>query len=364
MPTAPFVLQIQPFGQEIQSNTGYSLTVRWYTKIKDIKDMIKKLTNVNPSGQALFQTNSSIPLSSTLTLHDLGIDRAGYTLRLSIISSRTASYYFVLNAVSAVKDDSSVAHLLADVRSGFQRHQVPAKTDVLDCTGGVYFMRAVTGNKLAVFKPHDEEQGMPNNPKGYKGNGEHGLRPNFKPGFGCMREVAAYLMDVDNFCSVPPTLLVHCEHPILNYPARGNGRVGAIFGPSMFPKMGSLQSFVHAGDLFEDLGSSVLNDFEVQKVALLDLRLLNCDRNASNILAIHKGRYAHCNRSNGSASAPSSSASSPPSTHGQGSFGDDQRRSREGSLDMNEFGEGTTDCEFLTFDDPPTGNGCSGSGWQ
>ena len=103
-----------------------------------------------------------------------------------------------------------------------------------------------------------------------------------------MREVAAYLMDVNHFCNVPPTLLVHCEHPILNYPARGHGRSGAMFGPSMYPKMGSLQHFVNAGDVFEDLGASVLSDLEVQKIALLDLRLLNCDRNASNILAIHK----------------------------------------------------------------------------
>ena len=103
-----------------------------------------------------------------------------------------------------------------------------------------------------------------------------------------MREVAAYLMDVNHFCGVPPTLLVHCEHPILNYPARGHGRSGAMFGPSMYPKMGSLQQFVQAGDMFEDLGASVLGDLEVQKIALLDLRLLNCDRNAANILAIRK----------------------------------------------------------------------------
>ena len=104
-----------------------------------------------------------------------------------------------------------------------------------------------------------------------------------------MREVAAYLMDVNHFCGVPSTLLVHCEHPILNYPARGLGRRGAIFGPSMYPKMGSLQQFVEASDVFEDLGASVLSDLEVQKIALLDLRLLNCDRNAANILAIRKG---------------------------------------------------------------------------
>lgn len=108
-----------------------------------------------------------------------------------------------------------------------------------------------------------------------------------KPGMGCMREVAAYIMDVDNFCRVPPTILVDFQHPILNYPGN-RGRKG-----HPYPKVGSLQKFVHALDSFEDIGSSVLSDLEVQKIALLDLRLLNSDRNASNILAIHKDSFSY-----------------------------------------------------------------------
>jgi hypothetical protein len=102
-----------------------------------------------------------------------------------------------------------------------------------------------------------------------------------------MREVAAYIMDVNNFCRVPPTMLVDLQHPILNYP----GNRGSKGHP--YPKVGSLQKFVHALDSFEDLGSSVLSDLEVQKISLLDLRLLNSDRNASNILAIHKDSFSY-----------------------------------------------------------------------
>jgi hypothetical protein len=102
-----------------------------------------------------------------------------------------------------------------------------------------------------------------------------------------MREVAAYIMDVNNFCRVPPTMLVDFQHPILNYP----GNRGSKGHP--YPKVGSLQKFVHALDSFEDLGPSVLSDLEVQKIALLDLRLLNSDRNASNILAIHKDSFSY-----------------------------------------------------------------------
>jgi Phosphatidylinositol 3- and 4-kinase len=278
-----FTLQVQELSQD--SNV-YSVPVRWFTKIKDVKDLLHSITKIAPSRQQLFQSNSSIPLSSSLTMHDLKISKSGQSLRLSIndVSILGATDH-VLNRSGDTLLDEECSRMLTDVRFGLQRHNVPIKTDVLDCTGGVYFMRGVSGRKIAVFKPQDEEQGMPNNTKGYEGSGEIGLRPFYKPGYGCMREVAAYLMDVDNFCCVPPTSLVHFQHPILNYPGRG-GRMG-----HPFPKVGSLQKFIHAFDSFEDIGISVLSDLEVQKIALLDLRLLNCDRNASNILAIHKDFY-------------------------------------------------------------------------
>ena len=278
-----FTLQVQELRQDCNI---YSVPVRWFTKIKDVKDLLHNITKIAPSRQQLFQSNSSIPLSSSLTMHDLKISKSGQSLRLSINdASVLGASDHVLNRSGDALLDEECSRLLTDVRLGLQRHNVPIKTDVLDCTGGVYFMRGVSGRKLAVFKPQDEEQGMPNNTKGYEGSGELGLRPFYKPGYGCMREVAAYLMDVDNYCSVPPTSLVHFQHPILNYPGRG-GRMG-----HPFPKVGSLQKFIHAFDSFEDIGISVLSDLEVQKIALLDLRLLNCDRNASNILAIHKDFY-------------------------------------------------------------------------
>ena len=43
-------------------------------------------------------------------------------------------------------------------------------------------------------------------------------------------QVAAYLMDVDSFSSVPPTLLVHCEHPG-NSPSRRPSLSYRVFPP-------------------------------------------------------------------------------------------------------------------------------------
>ena len=261
----------------------YLVQVKWHSKIKDVKDLLYSTTGIPPSRQQLFQSNCAVPLSSSLTLHCLSIDRSGYTLRLSVIDTNViGAPGFILNHAQETSLDQECSNILADIRSGLRRENAPIKTDVLDCTGGVYFMRALCGRKVAVFKPFDEEQGMPNNTKGYHGTGDSGLRLFSKPGYGCVREVAAYIMDVGNFCNVPPTMLVHCEHPILHYPEHG----GTKGHP--YPKLGSLQKFVHTLDTFEDVGQRLLSDFEVQKVALLDLRLLNGDRNASNILAVKK----------------------------------------------------------------------------
>lgn len=263
------------------SENVHILNVKWYFTIKDIKDQLFRCTNIPVKYQQLFHDACPTALRNQMNLHDLGIATSGHILRLSITSEKEN---FILVEANPDVIDSVCSSLLNDVRLGLRRPGLkPLKTDEFDGTGGVYFMRSATGTNIAVFKPADEEQGMPYNAKNHCGSGDEGLRPNFKPGQGCIREVAAYLLDVDNFCGVPPTTLVRCEHPVFNY---HNERTRQKVDP--YPKVGSLQQFIWASDTFEDVGSSVLGDFEVQKIALLDLRILNNDRNEANILAILK----------------------------------------------------------------------------
>lgn len=49
-------------------------------------------------------------------------------------------------------------------------------------------------------------------------------------------------------------------------------------------KIGSLQRLVPNDGCVEDISCSKFSDFEVQKIALLDLRILNDDRHEGNIL--------------------------------------------------------------------------------
>ena len=260
------------------------LSVRWFTSVKDIKDMLHKKICVQPRFQELYYGTSK--LSNSSTLHDLKIEESGKCLRLVIVGQ--ASGRFILTPASTgsatqfpIKStDMGREELMNEVLQGFQRGNKPISTDALDCTGGVYFLTDGDNHKCAVFKPFDEEQGMQLNNKGHNAEG---LRSSFSPGQGCIRELAAYILDKDGFAGVPETMLVECAHKAFSYPMDERGRQGQIF-----PKLGSLQRFIVYQHLFEDIGTSNLSDFEVQKIALLDMRLLNSDRNASNILVLDR----------------------------------------------------------------------------
>lgn len=121
-----------------------------------------------------------------------------------------------------------------------------------------------------------------NNPRGLplSLDGE-GLKRGALVGEGALREVAAYLLDhpidgcksdgAGGFSGVPPTALVRSFH------------MGKEF------RIGSLQMFVQNHGSCEDMGSQAFPVQEVQKIAVLDIRLANADRHAGNILVCQDG---------------------------------------------------------------------------
>lgn len=280
LPYETFSIQVSEIRRP--DNT-YSVTVSWWTTIKALKEQLLQLTGVPPCKQHLFSSFLPMELRNTFTLHDLRIEKSGHSFSLVVDDSLSN---FTLMAAHPSDLDESCLQMISDVKLGLNKNKVPGKSDLLDGTSGVYFMRSVLGANCAVFKPRDEEQGMPNNPKDHAGLGNIGLREHFKPGEGCLREQAAYIMDIDGFARVPPTTLVHCEHPSFHYPT-SNGKQQS----KPYPKYGSLQSFVKSESSFEDYGNNFFSDLEVQRIALLDMRLLNCDRNSANILVQRKSHH-------------------------------------------------------------------------
>jgi phosphatidylinositol 4-kinase type 2 len=204
---------------------------------------------------------------------------------------------------------------------------------VLDGSGGTYILHDVRKNPIAIFKPSDEEPYAENNPRGYlrppplaSGSGGRGssnpadttplaLRDGVAPGEACIREVAAYLLDTDGFAGVPPTTLVEARHATFN--TNGSrlsvSQGGASIGPhsiattaapsslrlspvspvvsssspggrALVQKPGSFQEFVKCECTIDDISPSKIAVAEVHKIAILDLRIMNADRNAANLL--------------------------------------------------------------------------------
>jgi len=89
-------------------------------------------------------------------------------------------------------------------------------------------------------------------------------------GEGAVREVAAYVLDHCSFAGVPPTALVSA------YISSDEGQ-GVT-------KVGSLQQFVPSECDAEERGYSSFSVDSVHRLAVLDIRLANADRNGGNIL--------------------------------------------------------------------------------
>ncbi|KAL7138296.1 hypothetical protein ABFS83_10G153000 [Erythranthe nasuta] len=147
--------------------------------------------------------------------------------------------------------------------------------------GGAYFLRAQNGDTIAVAKPIDEEPLAFNNPKGLAGRnfGQPGMKCSIRIGETGLRESAAYFLDHDNFAGVPPTALVRFSHVKFNLNNNNSGsESGSVY------KVASLQRFVKHDSDAGDLGPSSFSVTSVHHIGILDVRLMNLDRHAGNIL--------------------------------------------------------------------------------
>ncbi|MCO5563688.1 hypothetical protein L7F22_017335 [Adiantum nelumboides] len=154
--------------------------------------------------------------------------------------------------------------------------------------GGAYYFRNCRGESVAVVKPTDEEPFAPNNPKGFVGKtlGQPGLKRAVRVGETGVREVAAYLLDRNNFARVPPTVLVKVSHHVFHVNTdasvhKDSGRTVA--------KLASCQQFVPHDYDASDHGTSRFSVSSVHRIGILDVRIFNTDRHAGNILIKKSG---------------------------------------------------------------------------
>jgi len=172
------------------------------------------------------------------------------------------------------EEDEKISYLFSNVHRSLKSSFFGIER-ISDCTGGVYLLPGG-----GIFKPMDEEV------CGYDRNDgkdrkllaigcDHPQRAGFLIGEGASREVAAYLIDRANggFSGVPTTCLVSLDRKLI-YP-------NSLPGSKM---KGSLQQLIPHESSSEDYGGSVFRIRDVERIALLDLRLFNTDRHGGNML--------------------------------------------------------------------------------
>lgn len=303
------------------------LSVKTWSTVKDVKDALQQHLHVPSSAQRLFfgpLLTSGGELPNHRSLHDAGIYRSGEMLLLDIKGGNEAASISSLKK-SAVSDicvsssflDLTPKSLRRTVQQSRRGFALGLKPDlVLDGSGGTYYLHDARKVRVSVFKPADEEPYAENNPRGYIRQGgsglssedfafgfdevESGMRAGISPGEACVREVAAFLLDHGGFSGVPATTLAEARHPAFNTNGarlkviEGGASVGShslsFSSASISPtqglpkKVGSFQEFVNAECSMDDLSPSKLSVDEVHKIAVLDIRLLNADRNSANLL--------------------------------------------------------------------------------
>ncbi|KAF2299267.1 hypothetical protein GH714_031159 [Hevea brasiliensis] len=149
---------------------------------------------------------------------------------------------------------------------------------------GAYYFKNCHGENVAIVKPTDEEPYAPNNPKGFVGQtlGQPGLKRSVRIGETGFREVAAYLLDDNHFANVPSTVLVKVTHSIFNVNdgVKGNKQQQR----KQVSKIASLQQFIPHDFDASDYGTSSFPVAAVHRIGILDIRILNTDRHAENLL--------------------------------------------------------------------------------
>ncbi|KAL5192632.1 Phosphatidylinositol 4-kinase gamma 3 [Glycine soja] len=205
---------------------------------------------------------------------------------------------FVLEPIimnSNIKIPLVIQELIKSTSEGLEKGCKPIQSS--EGSGGAYLMQDSSGLKyVSVFKPIDEEPMAINNPRGLpvSEDGE-GLKKGTRVGQGALREVAAYILDhprkgprsyynneEGGFAGVPPTVMVKCLD-------KGFHNIEDYQNDSANVKIGSLQMFMRNIGSCEDMGPSAFPVEEVHKISVLDIRLVNADRHAGNILIARDG---------------------------------------------------------------------------
>ena len=293
--------------------------------MSEIRSQIASKKSIHPRNVRLFFKNEE--LANNLKMIDYGIPFKKHPEIFYEIFSYKNDYS--LEIYGTVPCPLSLEKIINQALIGFAKGLKPKLLE--DGTSGVYQIRNVDKEVIAIFKPFDEEPNAPNNQKGYVNSfGSKSFREGILSGEATIREEATFLLD--SFCDkynfdVPATTFVELCHKAFKinfeemkimendeYVKRSsimkrflfeNLRIGKdnnLNEQDFFlsnekynyipKKYGTLQKFINSTGVVADYSYSLFTVEEAHKIMILDFRILNCDRNDENIL-IQKKRISN-----------------------------------------------------------------------
>lgn len=162
---------------------------------------------------------------------------------------------------------------------------------------GVWTLRDKTGKRW-IFKPASAEAFRIESGEEILGNQgsmvkydefkKFPLKRGVRYGASSQKEVAAYLLDHENFAGVPQTYLARVYLPSSWETLEASDKV-----VKYVLHTGSLQEYQPHYDSAENIGTSLFSVEQVHKIGVLDVRLLNLDRHSGNILVSEPGHMLH-----------------------------------------------------------------------
>ena len=263
---------------KILPNSGneFELSISAVETVGSLKSRIEAAEGIPAFTHRVVHNGEYLP--ETASLADYGVDEDS-VLVLEPITQYPGQISKDMDKVS--ESLQNCLTMMKQAQAGFDMHMAPCLASA--GTGGAYYLLGPNGNKVAVFKPEDEEPNAENNPRGRaspRGGAEfprEGLRKGTLPGEGASREFAAYILDHKGMANVPPTAMVCLKQT-------SNKKYASVDWNGTQGKRGSIQMFVPYECDCEEMGVSQFRKQEVHKIALLDIRLANTDRNGSNVL--------------------------------------------------------------------------------
>jgi hypothetical protein len=247
---------------------------------------------------AIYEQSEQVSDQDSLLLID-ETNTQGFKLDfiLNIRESQEENFGKIISLQNRKTKENS--QILTRVISGMNKKLNPEPTP--EGLSGSYFLKDRFRNRVAIFKPKMEEPFAPLNPKGIQAQLGTEVHPSgILSGSLYLREAAAFVVDSDGIFSVPETFLSVVEHPYF-----GQRRESMIkfkesesnmsqlneLQSSLFKaqnkncmRMGSVQKMIMNNGSISNISVSKLSAFEVQKIAILDMLILNADRNEGNIL--------------------------------------------------------------------------------